>query len=170
MKLFFSLLAGALLCGGCSRSSGPAASLVSVHFKEATLLETTVVFTLRLDNDAPAPLEISGAAHKIYLNDLYVGKGLSDATLTVPRLSSVTNDVTVHLSNLALATRVKSAIESKRVDYRIQSTFYGKSWLDRTSSASEGKLDIKDFMPTETPATTETNAPATAPAAKSPAQ
>jgi LEA14-like dessication related protein len=158
MKLIFSLLAGALMLCGCSKSSNLTVSLVNVHFKEATVLETTAVFTLRLDNAAPSPLEITGAAHNIYLNDLYIGKGLSDETFTVPRLSSVTNDVTVHLSNLALATRVKAAIESKRVDYRIQSTFYGKSWLDRTSSESTGKLDLQDFMPTESPAV-ETNAP-----------
>lgn len=158
MKLFFSLLAGALMLCGCSKNSSLTVSLVNVHFKEATVLETTAVFTLRLDNAAPSPLEITGAAHNLYLNGLYVGKGLSDETLTVPRLSSVTNDVTVHLSNLALATRVKAAIESKRVDYRIQSTFYGKSWLDRTSSESTGKLDLQDFMPTESPPT-ETNTP-----------
>jgi LEA14-like dessication related protein len=169
MKLFFSLLAGALLFCGCSRSAGPTVSLVTVHFQEATVLETTSVFTLRLANDTPAPLEITGAAHKIYLNGLYVGEGLSDMTVTVPRLSSVTNDVTVHLSNLALATRVKAAIESKRVDYRIQSTFYGKSWLDRTSSESTGKLDLQDFMPTE-PSVPETNAPMPAPPTNAPAQ
>jgi LEA14-like dessication related protein len=162
MKLLFSLLATALVFCGCSRSSAPTVSLVTVHFKEATLLETTAVFTLRLDNDAPAPLEITGASHKLYLNGLYVGKGLSDATMTLPRLSSVTNNVTVHLSNLALATRVKAAIESKRVDYRIQSTFYGKSWLNRTSSESTGKLDMQDFMPTPSP-DLETNAPPPAP-------
>ena len=169
MKLIFSLLVVMLTLCGCSRSSGPAVSLVTMHFKEATLLETTAVFTLRLDNDAPAPVEITGAAHSIYLNGLYVGKGLSDATMTVPRLSSVTNDVTVHLSNLAMATRVKSAIEAKRVDYRIQSTFYGKSWLDRRSSESTGKLDMQDFMPTQSPAS-ETNAPPSVPPANTPKQ
>ena len=167
MKLFLSLLAGALMFCGCSRNAAPTVSLVNVHFKEATLLETTAVFTLRLDNDAPAPLEITGASHKLYLNGLYVGKGLSDATVTVPRLSSVTNNVTVHLSNLALATRVKSAIESKRVDYRIQSTFYGKSWLNRTSSESTGKLDMQDFMPSQSSAS-ETNTPPPAPSTNMP--
>ncbi len=138
-----------------------------MHFKEATLLETTAVFTLRLENDSPTPFEITGAAHSIYLNGLYIGKGLSDATVTVPRLSSVTNDITVHLSNLAMVTRVKAVIESKRVEYRIESTFYGKSWLDRRSSESTGKLDMQDFMPTESPVS-ETNALPNAPSATMP--
>lgn len=169
MKLFFSILAGALLFCGCSRNDGPTVSLVTVHFKEATVLETTAVFTLRLENDSPNPVEINGSSQKIYLNGLYVGKGLSDATVTVPRLSSVTNDVIVHLSNLALATRVKATIEAKRLDYRIQSTFYGKSWLDRSSSESTGKLDLQDFMPTE-PSGSDTNALPTAAATNQPPQ
>ena len=147
MKLFFIFIAGSLLFCGCKTS--PKVSLVSARFQAATILETTSVFTLRLENDSPSPLEITGAAHKIYLNGLYVGEGLSDAMITLPRLSSITNDVTLHLSNLALATRVKSAVESKQVDYRIQSTFYSKSWLGRTRSESTGRLNLQDFMPTE---------------------
>ena len=150
-----------MLCG-CSRNDGPAVSLVSVHFKNATVLETTAVFTLRLENETPQPVQLNGGVHKIYLNGLYVGKGLSDETVTVPRLGTVTNDVTVHLSNLALATRIKSAIESKSFAYRIASQFYGSSMLSRTRSESEGKLDLKDFTPTPT---AETQTPETNPSA-----
>ena len=146
--LCLALGALTLLCG-CGRTAGPSVSLVSVHFKDATALETTTVFTIRLSNDSPEARQFSGSAHKIYLNGLYVGKGLSDAVIDVPRLGTVTQDLTVHLSNLALATRLKSVIEAKRFDYRIRSTFYGKGWLDGMSSESEGKLDLKDFTPTE---------------------
>jgi LEA14-like dessication related protein len=147
MNFFFIGITTALLLCGCQTS--PKVSLVSAHFQAATMLETTAVFTLRLENDETSRLEITGAAHKIYLNGLYVGEGLSDAMLTVPRLSSITNDVTMHLSNLALATRIKSSVESKQVDYRIQSTFYGKSWLGRTHSESTGRLNLQDFVSTE---------------------
>ena len=144
------------LCG-CGRAPGPAVNLVSVRFTDATVLETTATFTLRLSNDAPEARPFTGSAHTIYLNDLYVGKGLSDEAVTVPRLGTVTQDITVHLSNLALATRLKSVIEAKRFNYRIQSTFYGTSWWDRRNSESQGKLDLKDFTPTED----VTNAPPT---------
>jgi LEA14-like dessication related protein len=149
MKAFcLGLAALSLLCG-CGRAPGPSVNLVSVKFKDATVLETTAAFTIRLSNDAPEARQFTGSAHKIYLNGLYVGKGLSDVAIDVPRLGTVTQDITVHLSNLALATRLKSVIEGKRFDYRIQSTFYGKGWLDRMSSETEGKLDLKDFTPTE---------------------
>lgn len=167
MKALIALAAGLLLIAGCSRNDGPAVSLVSVHFQDATVLETTATFTLRLENEKPEPLQLNGSVHKIYLNGLYVGKGLSDATVSVPRLSTVTNDVTVHLSNLALATRLKSVIDSKSFDYRILSKFYGQSWLAGSRSVSEGKLDLKDFTPTSTPETQtqETIPPAEVPAA-----
>ena len=155
MKALCLALAALTLHCGCRRAPGPAVNLVSVHFKDATALETTTVFTIRLSNDAPEARQFSGSAHKIYLNGLYVGKGLSDAVIDVPRLGTVTQDITVHLSNLALVTRLKSVIEAKRFDYRVQSTFYGKGWLDRMSSESEGKLELKDFTPTKD----ATNAP-----------
>jgi len=155
MKTLFAFLAGALLLCGCNRNDGPAVSLISVRFQDATVLETTATFVLRLSNEQPAPWQMNGSVHKIYLNGLYVGKGMSDESVTVPRLSTVTNNLTVHLSNLAMATRLKSVIESKRFEYRIQSTFYGQTWPSRSRSVSEGVLDLKDFTPTpETPSAT----------------
>jgi LEA14-like dessication related protein len=159
MKKLLGLAAGALLLCGCNRATGPSVNLVSVHFQEATALETTATFTIRLSNDAPEARQFTGSAHNIYLNGLYVGKGLSDNTVDVPRLGTVTQQITVHLSNLALATRIKSVIEAKRFDYRIQSVFHGKGWFDRMHSESEGTLDLKDFTPTPEPEST--NAPPT---------
>lgn len=151
MKTYLpAVLALVLLAAGCGGKPGPAVTLVTVRFQKATALETTATFTIRLSNDAPAARQFNGSAHKIYLNGLYVGKGLSDATIDVPRLGTVTQEITVHLSNLALATRIKSIIEAERFDYRVHSTFYGKGLFSRMSSDTEGKLDLKDFTPTET--------------------
>lgn len=167
----FALAACLVVVCGCGRNDGPSVNLVSVHVQNATALETTATFTIRLSNDVPEPRQFTGSSHRIYLNGLYVGKGLSDKTVDLPRLGTVTQDITVHLSNLALATRIKSVIESKRFDYRIQSVFYGKGWLDRTRSETEGHLDLKDFTPTPEPEST--NAPSaelspTRPAASKP--
>lgn len=156
MKKLLLSLAATVLLAGCGGGPGPSVSLVSVSFQNATALETTAVFTMRIENELPQPVEFTGGVHKIFINGLYVGKGLSNASIKVPRLSSVTNDVTVHLSNIALATRFKAVIDSKRFDYRIQSTFFGKSWSDRRSSTTESKLELKDVIST----TDSTNAPA----------
>ena len=171
MKRILTLAACALVLCGCGRKDGPSVNLVSVRFQDVTALETTMTFTLRLSNESPEARQFTGSAHKIYLNGLYVGKGLSDKTVDVPRLGTVTQDITVHLSNLALATRIRSVIEAKRFDYRIQSVFHGKGWLDRMRSESEGKLDLKDFTPTTEPESTNApaaEAPATPPTATQP--
>jgi hypothetical protein len=171
MKHLLSLLAVVALFTGCSRNDGPSVNLVTVHFKEASVLETTAEFVIRLSNDAPEAKKFTGGVHRIYLNGLYVGKGLSDQTIEVPRLGTVTQAVTVHLSNLALATRIKAVIVDKRFDYRVQSTFYGDSWLSRSRSETTGQLDWKDFSPTgtnEAPAQMPSPAPVPEPAAPPP--
>lgn len=159
MKTLFSLLVVGLLCGCGGGSPGPSVSLINLRFEDATALETTAVFTLRLSNESPQPVPIEGEVHKIYLNGVYLGKGLSDEKLEVPRLATVTHEVKVHLSNLALVTRFKSIIETKTFEYRIESVFHGKSMFSRLTSESSGKLELKDLVP-ETEVTT--NAPAAA--------
>ncbi len=148
MKTFLSLLLGAsLLCGCGGGDPGPAVNLINLRFDDATALETTATFTLRLSNESPQPVALEGEVHKIYLNGLYLGKGLSDAKVEVPRLGTVTHEVKVHLSNLALATRIKSIIETKSFEYRIVSVFHGKSMFRRMKSESSGKLELKDLVP-----------------------
>lgn len=163
MKTSFALAACALLAFGCSpQTPRLSVSLVNVKFEEMTALETTATFTLRLNNETPAPMRFTGGAHKIYINGLYVGSGLSSESVEVPRLASVTQQITVHLSNLALATRIKAVIESRSFDYCIRSVFYGQSRWSKLRCVNEGRLDLKDFLPTPEPE--QTNAPAVAPA------
>jgi LEA14-like dessication related protein len=150
MKRLLALLATAVWLGGCGGGTpGPTVSLINLRFEDATALETTATFTLRLSNESPQPVQIKGEVHKIYLNGLYVGKGLSDQTVTVPRLGTITHEVKVHLSNLALATRIKSIIETQTFEYRIVSVFHGQSWFSRRDSESTGKLELKDLIPEE---------------------
>lgn len=149
MKRIFPLLAClSLLVSGCGSKSTVTVGIVSVRFTDMTAFETTGTFTLRFSNESPEPVQFTGGVHKIYINDLYVGKGLTSEALEIPRLGTATQEVTVHLNNIALATRLKPMIESKSFDYRIQSVLYGKSWMNRMRSESEGRLDLKDFTPT----------------------
>jgi len=159
MKTLLSLIAGVTLACGCSRQTpGLSVNLANVRFDAVTVFETTATFTLRLNNETPKPMKFTGGAHKIYVNGLYVGSGLSSEPVEVPRLGSLTQPVTVHLSNIAMATRIKAVIESKSFEYRVKSVFYGESRFSRLRCVSEGRLDLKDFTPTTEPA--ETNAPA----------
>jgi LEA14-like dessication related protein len=136
-----------LICG-CASRSAVSVNIVNVRFTEMTALETTALFTLRFSNESPEPVQFTGGVYKIYINNLYVGEGLTSESIELPRLGTATQEVTVHMSNIALATRLKSIIESQSFDYRVESVLHSKSWMDRMRSVSEGRLDMKDFTPT----------------------
>jgi LEA14-like dessication related protein len=146
MKNLLPLLAAALLLTGCRTVQGPGLSLVNVQFAGVTAFESTAQFTLRITNPSPEPLRLTGGTHKIYLNGIYVGEGLSNEAVTLDRLSTVTQVVTVHLSNLRLATRIRPLVESRTFEYRIESVFYAAG-AGRSGSTSEGRLDLNEFQP-----------------------
>lgn len=148
MKLIPALVLGAILLAGCASRPGPRVNLVNVRFTTATAFETTARFTLRLSNETPEPMQLNGGVHKIYVNGLYVGEGLNGDSLNLPRLGTATQDVTVHLNNIRMATRIKPIIEGQSFDYRIKSVVYGISPSGHLRSESDGRLDLRDFQPT----------------------
>lgn len=152
----FTLLVAGLSLTGCAtfrRMEGFNVSLVNVRLVEATVLETTAVFTVRLQNELPEEVVLEGGVHKFYLDGAYIGQGLSNETVSVPRLSAVTQQVTVYLRNLSVARRVKPVLEQRRFDYRVDSVLYveqaGKRGRARISNA--GQLDLREFQPTRAP-------------------
>lgn len=155
----FIVLCLSLLLGACATNKtarNVEVSLVNVQFENATVLETAARFTVRLQNAGPEPFLMEGGEHKIYLNGHYVGKGLSNTAVVVPRLSSVTQPIEVYLRNLSMAARIKTILESKSMDYRIKSTLYVRvnNQTKVLNVANEGRLDLKDFQPdarTQTP-------------------
>ena len=124
-------------------------SLVNLRFAEATVLETTAVFTLRLQNESPAPVRIVGGVHKFYLNGSFVGKGLTSEEVEIPRFSSVTQPVTVYLRNISMAGRIKSLLEARKVNYRINSVLHSQreNRRARLHLSSEGTFDLQDYQP-----------------------
>jgi LEA14-like dessication related protein len=102
--------------------------------------EAELRFTVRLQNATPEAVTLTGSAHKIYLNGVYVGQALSDARIEVPRLGTVTQDVTVHLSTFKLARAFYGIYRDQRAAYRITSTLYGTRSTLRTRK--EGSIDL----------------------------
>lgn len=129
------------------RATGLQTSLVNLSLGEATLWETSANFTVRIENEMPEPVQLRGAVHKIYVNGLYIGQGMSDQTTEVPRFGSTTQTFTAHLRNLALATRVRAMIDSRRFEYRISSTLYTAPNNRRLRLSNMGELDLHDFQP-----------------------
>lgn len=155
MKLFaraFSLSTLALFLNGCATT--PQADLldvklVNLRFAQSRVLETDAVFTLRIENESPDALRITGGVHKFYLDGTMVGKGMTSETIDVPRLSSVTQEVTVHLGNFTMARKIQPIIANKRVNTKADSLLYceiaGRE--HRVKVSHETMLDVRDFAP-----------------------
>lgn len=86
--------------------------------------EAALNFTVRLQNGSPEGLKVTGGSHRIYLNDVYVGQGLSNQETEVPRLATTTQEVAVHLSTFRLARSFHRMFESQTVSYRLESTVF----------------------------------------------
>ena len=106
--------------------------------------EAALRFTIRLQNATPEPVTLTGSAHKIYLNDVYVGQALNDTKVEVPRLGTVTQDVTVHLSTFKLARAFYGVYRTQRASYRVNSTLYGTRSTLR--ARKEGSIDLQGLQ------------------------
>lgn len=142
------LLLALLLCSCATfaRREGVQVNLVNLAPGESTVLETAMNFTIRIQNELPEPVVLNGAVHKIYLNGTYVGEGLSNERLEIPRLSTATQNVTVHLRNVTMLTKLRGIIEAQAVDYKMTSVLYTES-QGRYRAVRESRLDLKDFQP-----------------------
>ena len=147
LVLVTAALVAVLALSGCT-SLGliePDVSLVDLKFTDLTMFETSGIFTVRLTNENPEPMSIEGGVYNLYLGGWRIGKGLSDHRIEVPPLSTATDEVELHLSNLAIATQLRSIYESGIADYRIKARIYVESGYGRrkVTIENEGRFDFK---------------------------
>ncbi len=145
-------LATGLLLSGCATAPDHElldVKLVNLRFTQSRVLETDAVFTIRIENESSETLRITGGMHKFYIEGALIGKGMSGETIEVPRLSSVTQEITVHLSNITMARKVMPVIENQKVHSKADSLLYceagGREHRIRVSH--EGTLDVHEFIP-----------------------
>jgi LEA14-like dessication related protein len=135
------LLAALPLLAGCSAFNlvRPEVSLADVRLADVSLLETTVVLTLRIVNGNPFPLSLEGAVYDLSLAGLRVGRGSTSAPLDVPRMSSATHDITLHLRNSEVIRALRAALSGEAVDYRIEARHWVGTPLGRRAIDTVGQ-------------------------------
>jgi LEA14-like dessication related protein len=156
MMRLSGLAALLLLVAGCTTFQPDEdfdVSLVTVTSGEVQPWETTLVFTVRLQNARPEPVRLVGASHKIYLDGTKVGTGLSRETITIPALSDVAQPVTVRISNFNLARKLHAASQTGRLSYEVRSTLYQANG-GGIRAAKSGTID---FGSLSVPSTVSTN-------------
>jgi LEA14-like dessication related protein len=137
---------GLLILGGCaSPSAGPAlaVSLVDVRPQEATPFETRLLVTVRLTNPNPSEISFKGSSHELAINNRAMGGAVSSEIVTVPALSSVTQETTLNLSNIALVGLIRELQRQPAASYSIRSTLFTSGVFSRSVRAEHsGKIDL----------------------------
>ena len=138
-----------LFFAGCStpRPSEIIVTLVDIRPTSATVLESTVVLTLRLTSENIAPLGFSGSSHKLYLNGDFVGRAVSNEPFGIPPLNSVTREVTVHIENLSLLRQLIAVRNTQTASYRLDNILYQTIYEEKSEmkSRSQGSIDLRSF-------------------------
>jgi LEA14-like dessication related protein len=132
MKLLFPtpwvlLLASVGFLAGCatlSPASNIGLSVTNVRPLQSTLLETTIELTLRLTNETPRELALAGSTHKLYVNNSYVGRGVSNERVTLPAFGTSTPAITVYLENLTLLRKASEFSQAPKLAYRLESRLH----------------------------------------------
>ncbi len=135
------LLLPVLLLGlsGCATLGivPPEVALVDIEFDDLTVFETSGTFTIRLSNENPEPLQIGGGVFRLYLNGVKIGKALSSEPMEIPRLGTATQEVALHVNNVALVSQLLTARDQSSLAYRIKS----KLFLERSYGTRKMSFD-----------------------------
>lgn len=130
-------------------------SVVHLRFTSASVFETVARAELRLENLSSEDLQITGASHKLTINGVRIGRGLSPDTLGVPRFSGVNQEVECHLRNGALAKVIGDLARGRGTSatYVLASSLQvARGGRSRTLQLEKsGTLDLKDWMPAGNP-------------------
>jgi len=116
-----------LLIGGCTsfgHEDPPELTLAGLKLTDSTLFETNATATLRVINPSPDSIEIQGASLKLIVDGHTMGRGVSQAQVTVEGLSSKTFDAEFHINNASAVFRLRKIIDSRRMDYSIRGKLY----------------------------------------------
>lgn len=142
------LLGMVTLVAGCTQLGAikqkPEITLTNIELVELGLLEQRFNLKLRIQNPNDVALRINGMAFDVELNGVAFAKGLSDKTVTVPRMSETILELKVTSTLGTLWRQLNELHKSNRdkIDYQLS----GRLFLEGLGSVPfEQKGDV--FMP-----------------------
>lgn len=143
-----SLLSFLTGCSTVPRDPALSIGLVRASVTETASLETTMTFTVRIENESPEPIQVEGGVFRFDILGEPLGKGMTQASLEVPALSTATLDVPVYMSHFRMLKRMRDIVEQRRLDYRIRSTIYENLQGRRRTHSLEdsGSIGAEDFQ------------------------
>jgi LEA14-like dessication related protein len=154
MQLVFPMAAllvvGATGCATTEPLTAPEVTLTGVELVEATLFESTLDIEVRFSNDNPEPLVLDGAVIRLELDGRSFGKAMTSDLIEVPRLGSVVHRLELNLSHVAVATKIRSVLDRRIVDYAITGKVYAVTSSGRIRALpidKRGSIDLRGGGP-----------------------
>ena len=132
-----------IIASACAPVQPPDLQLADIQFGEVRAFETELRVGVRIENDNPRPLEITGASYRIYVNDVYLGKGMSSQSVSVPALGSAVQTVKIEISNITLLPKVQQLLNTEGFAYRIEGRLYREGLLSSVPVNEAGRFLIE---------------------------
>lgn len=140
MKRVWLLLFVLMALPGCATPDNvqpPSIDLANLRLGSAGLLSQELELDIRIGNPNDFSIPLSGLAFTLEVNGLPFAEGLSNNSVTVPRLGYANTQVTGNTNTLSLLRQLMTLGNSDRIDYRLFGTAY------------VGRLGQNDGMPFE---------------------
>jgi LEA14-like dessication related protein len=104
-----------ILLGGCASMQSPLeapnVSLTDLRLLDATLFEQRFALKIRVQNPNPVALPVDGMDFRLDINDIELGRGVSDQAVTVPAYGEAVLEINL-ASNFARIVNQIRALES----------------------------------------------------------
>jgi LEA14-like dessication related protein len=149
----------ALGCSSLAPLEPLGVNLVNLDVEEITLFEATMVAKVRISNPNPEPLQFSGGALKLLIDDRKIGTAMTPEAFSVEGFTSTVIDMTVHVNTASAIARIPKLIEKKSVSYGVRGALYSQSsfgtrkhLVERVGSLDLAALDEGDRVETAPPA------------------
>lgn len=136
------LLAVALAGCAALHLEQPRVSLVDVGLQDVSLLRSSLVLELRVENPNSFRLPIERGVYTFFLGGERVGVGGTRTPLDVPAHGMSHQEIVLELDNLRLLSRLRALVDRRSVGYRIEADHYVSGFRSQAiHSVAEGELD-----------------------------
>lgn len=133
--LILFVLVAPLGCATPDNVQPPSIDLANLSLGSTGLLSQELKLDIKIGNPNDFAIPLTGLAFKLEVNGRPFADGLSNNSVTVPRLGYATMQVTGNTNTLSLIRQLMTLGNSDRIDYRLFGTAYG------------GRLGQSDAMP-----------------------
>jgi len=143
---FFFLLIG---CASVEDAKPPSTQLSNLRLGNGGLLNQELLIEIRIGNPNNFELPLTGLTFKLEVNGQPFADGLSNATVTVPRLGYATVPVTGNTNILSIFRQLMFLGKTDKITYRLHGTAYvGRLGINQSVPYErKGELSLQDALP-----------------------